>query len=100
MTDYQQGDVIISRIKEIPEGAKKLDTLVLREGETTGHAHKVTRGNATLYEQDGTLYLRVLTPAEVQHEEHHPQIIPPGDYKIPITREYDHFSEEAREVID
>jgi hypothetical protein len=49
---------------------------------------------------DGALYMRAPTGTTVVHEEHRVLEIPPGDYLIGIVREYDHFAEEARHVID
>lgn len=97
----QQGDVIIEPA-EIPSNANKSDTNVLQEGEATGHAHRLFDGDYQVYEEPKTKqkHLRLLTPTALRHEEHKEIILPPGDYRIGIVREYDHFSEEARRVTD
>ena len=97
---YQQGDVLCKTIS-IPAGAGKKDgKKVLAEGEATGHAH-VVEGDAELLELGDRLFLRVLSGnARVIHEEHKPIEIPPGEYEIERVREYDHFREEARQVVD
>lgn len=95
---YQQGDVLIKRVEKI-EG-KKLKHLTLAEGEVTGHAHRVTVGDAELYEDNGVMYLRCETECIVTHEEHNAVTLPAGDYKIGIVREYDYLSEEVRRVAD
>jgi hypothetical protein len=95
----QQGDVILKRVEKVR--GKKLTHLVLAEGEKTGHKHQIIEGDAELYEENGTLYLRVNSDqAILAHEEHKHQVIKKGDYQIGIVREYDHFAEEARNVAD
>ena|SRR3990167_5002025 len=99
MTDFQQGDVILKRAKEIK--GKKLNHLILAKGEHTGHKHVITEGAAELYEHEGTLFLKVLSEsAVVTHEEHTAIEIPNGDWEIGIVREYDHLAEEAKNVTD
>ncbi len=96
---YQQGDVIIEKVSGV-EG-KKLDHLVLQTGEATGHAHRISKGLAELFESGSTKFLRILSnEAVLTHEEHKQIILPKGDYKIKIVREHDHFAEEARYVQD
>jgi hypothetical protein len=95
----QQGDVIVVRVLGIK--GKKLNHLTLAKGEATGHHHTITEGDAELYEHEGTMFLRVNSEnATLTHQEHSAVVIPRGDYKINIVREYDHFSEEARKVQD
>lgn len=95
----QQGDVIVVKVSEIK--GKKLNHLTLAKGEATGHHHTITEGDAELYEHEGTMFLRVNSEsATLTHQEHSAVVIPRGDYKINIVREYDHFSEEARMVQD
>lgn len=96
---FQQGDVIVAKIEKVK--GKKLDHLTLATGEKTGHHHTITKGDAELYEEKGTLYLRVNSEeAILSHQEHKPITIEKGDYEIGIVQEYDHFAEEARRVSD
>ena len=96
---YRQGDVLIFIDQKIPRGTKKLAHLTLAEGEVTGHAHRITEGEATLYERKGTLYLKVISDvAALTHEEHHRIDLPRGDYEIRIQREYE--PDGWRNVID
>lgn len=96
---YQQGDVIIEKVAEIR--GKKLNHLILAMGETTGHCHQVSEGEAELYEHDGVVYLRIKSEvATIIHEEHKTVTLPKGDYVVRQVQEYDHFSEEARNVRD
>lgn len=97
---YQQGDVIIRKCNGIPKTAKKLDHLVLAEGEVTGHMHKIVAGQAMLYMLGAAMYLKVLENAKLFHDEHREFDIPPGAYIVDKVKEYDHFLEETREVAD
>ena len=89
----RQGDVILTLItdpQQAPQPKHKLPHLTLAEGETTGHRHRITEGKAELYEENGTLYLRVLSEtALLSHEEHQAIQVPQGDWLIRIQREYD-----------
>jgi len=94
----QQGDVVIlaGKVK-----GKKLNHLTLALGEATGHHHTITKGDAELYENNGVLFLKVNSDkATLTHQEHKTVEIPQGEYKINIVKEFDHFSEEARNVQD
>ena len=95
---YQQGDILIKR-KEIPARAKKIEHLVIAEGEATGHRHEVF-GLAKLMQLDEKVFLDVFGEAEVRHQEHESIPLPIGEYEIEIVRKYDHFEEEARRVVD
>ena len=84
----RHGDVLIISTEQIK--GKQLKHLVLAEGEVTGHAHRITEGDATLYEENGVLFLHVESEkALLTHEEHKPVEIPRGDYEIKIQREYE-----------
>ncbi|HLO49460.1 MAG TPA: hypothetical protein VK211_13680 [Kamptonema sp.] len=88
MQPIRQGDVILTPVQKT-EGQKK-PHLTLAEGEVTGHSHRIIDGKAELYEKDGTLYLRVLSPtALLSHEEHNPISIPKGNWMVRIQREYE-----------
>ena len=90
MTAYRQGDVVILAGATIPKTAKVLPHRVLAEGEVTGHKHQITDGQATLYAQDGILYLRVMSDtATLTHEEHAPIVLPQGEFQVVIQREYE-----------
>ena len=88
MKAIRQGDVILLPVQQV-DGQKKLD-LILAEGEVTGHKHRISEGQAELYEQDGSLYLRVLSEtALLTHEEHQAISIPQGNWVVKIQREYE-----------
>lgn len=79
----RQGDVLLRRIKTLPESAKPVDGPVIVEyGEVTGHAHRIMRG-ATMFRDDGAgsggQYLVVGdAPAELTHEEHSTALLDAG----------------------
>ena len=77
-------------------------TITLADGEVTGHHHSIYGGTATLVGEDNAVdqYLKVDEESTVEHQEHNPVILPPGDYEVGIVREMDHFREEARNVMD
>jgi len=88
MKPIRQGDVILQPVTET--FGNKVPHLTLAEGEVTGHSHRISDGQAELYEKDGTLYLRVLSAtATLTHEEHHKIQIPQGNWMVRIQREYE-----------
>ena len=107
MKFIQQGDVLLKKIDSLPEGSKIKNAsdkgYVLAEGESTGHAHRITEiasDICRLYEKDGVLYVKALNSVNLTHEEHKQVTIPEGIWEVGIVREYDHFLEEARNVKD
>lgn len=114
---FQQGDVLLHQ-SQIPSGKlERIANPIIQEGEHTGHAHRIVMfrhgemaaSTPMVYEpnwemlrdKDGIRYLRVKDkPIEISHEEHKTISVPPGEYRIGIVREYSHFDEEARNVVD
>lgn len=103
---YRQGDVLIERIAQRPDGLKPVERdkgrLVLAYGEVTGHAH-VVEGEAELFaaedlQEMDDRFLRVEKEAQVVHEEHGTIPLPPGDYRVRRQREYS--PERIRQVAD
>jgi hypothetical protein len=96
----RQGDVLIIPSNESIEGIK-LPHLTLAEGEVTGHRHRISNGEAELFERDGMLYLKVLSPTAIlTHEEHAEVTIPKGNWEIQIQREYIPVEQRAYEQMD
>lgn len=96
----QQGDTLYFPEK-LPEKLTPLKTDIVQEGEATGHAHRLHGDGFELFETPAKeKHLRLVAPTALRHEEHQEIILPPGDYRIGIVREYDHFKEEARRVAD
>lgn len=114
---YQQGDVILRKISNLPEGLEKLNTLVIQEGETTGHMHQFNNdGTVTVY-LDPTVKTddARITPAVgkyivvssseghvacLRHEEHKTITVEPGVYQVDIVREFDYDKHEMTRVRD
>jgi len=107
MALYQQGDVLILAVDEIPANAVKLSPKqhrnTLAEGEATGHAHRV-EGFIEMFRQANTpgedVFMAAPRRIVIRHEEHKPVVLPRGSYKVSRVREYDHLEEEARVVQD
>lgn len=94
---YRQGDVILVPVKEAK--GEKENHLVLAEGEVTGHAHRVSVGEAALYKFEEQFYLKVQSDiATLTHEEHGPIELPAGNYRVIKQREY--TPKGNREVVD
>ncbi len=87
---------------EIPKGAKRKENNHLAEGEATGHFHAAIAPDAVVYEIPDSLALILEAPSgtEVTHQEHNTVMVPPGIHDRFIVQEYDHFTEEARAVVD
>lgn len=88
MRPMRQGDVVLLPVNEVQ--GNPLPHLTVAKGEVTGHRHRISQGEAELYEEQGTLYLRVLSEtALLTHEEHQAVSIPQGNWMIRIQREYE-----------
>ena len=116
---YRQGDVLILRVNDIPQGMQKAKgRCVLAHGEVTGHAHEVKETNKVDWytqahdqvlegqevgnrvpEVDTATWMEVKDLiAEVTHQEHDTISLPQGKYKIIRQREYS--PEAIRNVAD
>ena len=109
MAFFQQGDVLIKEVKDdyqlgrIKERkSRKVKSLTLAQGETTGHSHLLTGKNIIHFIPQGNDYIafELKEEATISHEEHNSFVLPPGMYFIETVREYDHFNEETRYVRD
>jgi len=80
---------------------KKIEGKKLAEGEVTGHAHTLDKSDVFELE-NGTRIFDGNVENTLIHEEHKPIVIPrkKGKYISGKVLEYDHFLEEAKEVID
>jgi hypothetical protein len=94
---------------------------VIQRGEVTGHAHRISEGEAVILEQyeeawergrDRFMdvqgkrevltarFLEVKTPTTITHEEHGPVTLTPGLYEILQAREFDYAANLGRRVRD
>jgi hypothetical protein len=92
---YRHGDVLISQVATLPNGAQKRDGVTLAYGEITGHSHRIRQTNgAQLWLQDrgaqgNEMFLEVTAPsATLVHEEHQAIELPRGIYRVWKQREY------------
>jgi len=102
---YQQGDVLMFKVNEIPKTCKNKkpqnNEWVLAEGEATGHKHTVTLDGCKLMEDDDKqLWLRTSKSVTIKHQEHKAITIPKGKYRIGIVQEIDPFTEEIKKARD
>lgn len=90
MALYRHGDVLVESIDDVPRDARRLQHLVLAEGELTGHSHRVAqRDGAVLWRSDRGLFLSVTVPTvTLIHQEHGPIDLPQGCYRVWQQREY------------
>ena len=85
---YRQGDLLFIQQEALPAVELTLrQGLVIVAGEATGHAHRLT-GGSVLEAPDGTLYLDLVEPTRVVHEEHDALILGPGWWLVVRQREY------------
>ena len=94
-----QGDILLRRVAELPPGSrKKRKGNILREGEATGHAHRIK--NATVWEiLNKGIFVEVNEKGRLLHEEHGAfNDIPSGIYQLDDQREY--VAGDARRVLD
>lgn len=85
----------MNKTAEIPESAKRIKIRPLALGEKTGHHHSLVCEETSIEEMvemyeiaDGTVFVRVKGEGVVlEHQEHKPSPVPPGDYEVRIQRE-------------
>ena len=85
---YRHGDLLIRKITRIPTTATRLKHRVLAEGESTGHAHRLSAGVVLEAPDKSARYLKLAAPAVVTHEEHGPITLPAGEFEVVYQREY------------
>lgn len=92
-TQIRQGDVLLVRVKDVPEGeTEKRDSdgsATLAHGEVTGHRHRFTEIHVQVSKGAKVRHLRVVeTEAFLLHEEHTAPKVLPGDYELPKQVEW------------
>jgi hypothetical protein len=85
---YRQGDLLFVLQEERPAVELAVrSSLTIVAGEATGHAHRLTAGSV-LEAADGTLYLDLVEPTRVVHEEHDALTLGSGWWLVVRQREY------------
>lgn len=92
---FQQGDVLVKETDKAT--GKAVKTKVLKSG---SNQHTISKGTFTLKKDKEKLFLVAKTKVTLSHQEHKPIEIPKGTYVIEAVKEYDHMTEESREVVD
>lgn len=101
---YRQGDVMLVRIDEIPQDATPTTDdrvggrIVLAYGEVTGHHHSVAVADAELLSTAEAVYLRIMAPTPLEHQEHSAIQLDPGAYKV--VRQVEYTPQAIRRVAD
>lgn len=100
MALYRHGDLLLQDAPAIPSTSRRLNHLVLAEGELTGHSHRIReREGAELYMDMSGIYLNVTANCvTLIHQEHGPIELPRGVFKVWRQREY--FPRDIRTVRD
>jgi hypothetical protein len=104
---YQQGDVILQRVRSIPDGAERVNGATLAEGEGH-HIHRFAMASdVELYVKDGVRFAHVKKDTTIEHVtpdgqpgEHKPIALPAGAYQFGQVMEYDYLAEMARRIVD
>lgn len=105
----RHGEVILKPIKEIPIGAKLIESKnsVIVGHSESGHHHVLTaeRGAAIgFYEIDGKVYLDLPAKATLEHqktiERHETQVFTPGKYERVIRHSYSYGGRVMKRVQD
>jgi hypothetical protein len=103
---FRHGDVLIIPTtkqdkNKLTKISRKGEDIILAEGETTGHAHRVAAHFlAALYvlQETQQRILQVEAESQVTHEEHNAVVLPPGDYLV--VRQQEYTPERVRPVAD
>lgn len=96
---FQQGDVILKKTDKELKGMLRT-TNILKQGDN----NHILEGGAKIYDGEEGVLVNVYGPCNLVHTDkihgHDPISLPLGLYELTTVKEYDHFTEEAKEVID
>ncbi len=113
-----QGDVAVVKLELLPKGLKKVKGATLALGEHSGHHHtfyddetcvaeksfnpyELGSKNVNVYESENReMFLEILRPVFLKHQEHKTIPFDTGVYKVGIIRQFDYESMESKRVID
>lgn len=87
---FRHGDVLIEQLERLPGSLHRLEHGILAQGEVTGHSHRLepAAGGRLFMGPGGRLYMEVVAPVRVVHQEHAPIHLDPGFYRVWRQREY------------
>ena len=94
-----QGDVALKRtFEEIPSDFVRINGDIIKKGDND---HKITGDYSILSNKEKMIVVVGNKEASLYHPQHTPAIkLSEGVYDVIFTKEYDHMTEESREVID
>ncbi len=87
----RQGDVLLVPVADMPRGRTiepEGGRLVLARGEATGHHHSVAVEDGELVDAAEGIFLRIMAPTPLEHQEHAALTLQPGVYRVHCQREY------------
>ncbi len=96
-TVIRHGDVLLKKDNTEINGPI-VAQCILHQGQN--HHHRLSGEFRIQSNENGNKYLEVIKPTELSHDEHRTLLLPIGVYLVEIQREYDHWLEESRMVID
>jgi hypothetical protein len=91
---YRQGDILLVRQERAPElkgfapQPAEFGRLILARGEVTGHHHSIAEADAELLMDAEAVFLRIMAPTPLEHQEHASIALEPGFYRVLRQREY------------
>ena len=88
---FRQGDVLLVPVAEMPRGRPiepEGGRLLLARGEATGHHHSVAVDDGELVDTAEGVFLRIMAPTPLEHQEHAAITLQPGVYRVLRQREY------------
>ncbi len=100
------GEATLTKVDSLPDGAVKqphTGDLIIAASETVGNHHRIycEEKEASLYERDGVLYLKVESPVGVVcADKHDKALLDPGVYRVGKQLEWDYVGKMARSVAD
>ncbi len=86
---FRHGDLLIETIDTLPHHGPRRNSPILAYGAVTGHVHRIEdSARAEIFYSGNEIYLHILAPTRIIHEEHHPIDLDPGYYRVWCQREY------------
>ena len=98
---FRQGDLLISRVWEIPSNAIAKSTNIIGEGEKTGHTHTLNGQHQIFEAADyNAIYFEAKEEVSIEHPEHNTIQIPKGMYTVVHERQHNTFEQRDEDVLD
>lgn len=110
-TAIRQGDILFIQVEKKPDDYQLNNSLVIAEGEVSGHKHQVISGSAQFYRSDKSVlewsydsqvigYLEVKNSAIIGHDEHLPVLLTKGIFAVIKQRNFNPFEKGISYVND